>query len=377
MNDTDFDVIVVGVGGMGSATVSHLARRGVDALGIERFDIPNAKGSSHGVTRIIRLPQYEGADYVPLVRRALDLWKDLDDGYDRPLFHQVGSLDFGTPDSEVYQGARESSEAHDIPHEVLSGTEIGQRFPGYDVPEEYRGVYQPDGGFLHSEQAIVAHVEDAHAHGATVRARERVEEWDADEWGVTVRTDRGEYAAEKLVVTAGAWNGQLLPSLADYLEPERQVLSWFQPRRPDRFQPDQFPVFVADVPEGHYYGFPVHEVPGLKIGLFHHREETGTPEELDREPTREDERVLREFGETYFPEGTGPTMRLAPCMFTNTPDGDFIVDTHPNHENVVVGAGFSGHGFKFTSVLGEMFADLALDGATDRPTSLFSVDRFD
>src|SRR6056297_2851102 len=238
MVDAAYDVIVVGVGGMGSATASHLARRGADVLGIERFDVPNAEGSSHGVTRIIRRPQYEDPAYVPLVERSLDLWRDLDAGYDRDLFHRVGSVDFGTAESGVFVGSRRSCEEHDIEHEVLTGDELSERFPGYDVPAAYRGVYQPDGGFLHSEQCIVAHVDDAHAHGATVRARERVEAWDADESGVTVRTDRGEYAAETLVVAAGAWTGQLLPALADHLQPERQVLGWFQPQRPERFAPD-------------------------------------------------------------------------------------------------------------------------------------------
>ncbi|WP_158057904.1 N-methyl-L-tryptophan oxidase [Halorussus halophilus] len=376
MTTEDYDVIVLGVGGMGSATVSELARRGLDVLGIERFDVPNARGSSHGVTRIIRLPQYEDPAYVPLVRRALDRWMELDERYDRPLFHQVGSVDFGPSGSGVFEGSRRSAELHDIDHEVLSGEELNDRFPGYDVPDDYRAVYQVDGGFLHSEQCIVAHVEDAHAHGATVRAREQVEAWDADESGVRVTTDRGDYSAEKLVVTAGAWTGQLVPTLADYLQPERQVLGWLQPKQPPQFDPERFPVFVGEVPEGHYYGFPVYDVPGFKLGRFHHREETGNPAELDTEPDREDERLLRTFTSEYFPTASGPTMRLSTCMFTNTPDEDFILDTHPNHENVVVGAGFSGHGFKFASVVGEILADLALEGETDLPIDPFAVERF-
>ena len=374
---SEHDVIVVGVGGMGSATAFHLARRGVDVLGVERYDVPHDAGSSHGVTRIIRLPQYEDPAYVPLVRRAFDLWEELEARSGRDLLHRVGSVDFGPVDGDLFEGSRRSCEVHDIPHEVLTGAELNDRFPGYGVPDDYRAVYQPDGGFLHCEGATVAHVEAAQAEGATVRARERVEDWTADESGVRLSTDRGSYAADALVVTAGAWTGQLLPALDEYLQPERQVLSWFQPADPATFAPERFPVFVGDTPLGHYYGFPVYDVPGFKLGRFHHREEYGTPAELAREPDREDERLLREFAEAYFPEGSGPTMRLSTCMFTNTPDEHFLLDRHPEHPNVVVGAGFSGHGFKFASAVGEILADLALDGDTDHAIEPFRLDRFD
>lgn len=371
----EHEVIVLGVGGMGSATARYLARRGVDVLGIERFDVPHARGSSHGLTRIIRLSQYEDPAYVPLVERALDRWQDIDDGRPTSLLHQVGSVDFGPSDSSLYQGAKRSCELHDIEHEVLSGDELGERFPGYDLPPEYRGVYQPAGGFLYPEQCVVACVQSAHAGGATIRARERVETWEASESGVRVETDEGEYLAETLVVTAGGWTGQLVPSLAEFLQPERQVQSWFQPTRPSSFEPEQFPVFVADVPEGHYYGFPVYRVPGFKLGKYHHRGETGSPAELDREPDREDERLLREFAASYFPAGAGPTMGLSTCLFTNTPDGDFLLDTHPDHASVVIGAGFSGHGFQFASVVGEVLGELAIDGGTDHPIEPFEIAR--
>ena len=377
MSSTRYDAIVIGIGGMGSATTYHLARRGFDVLGLERFDIPNARGSSHGFTRIIRLPQYEDPAYVPLVRRALELWNDLDKRCSTRLFNRTGTIDFGPAESDIFRGARESCEEHDIDHEVLSGAETAERFPGYDIPQEYRAVYQPDGGFLHSEQCIVAHTEAAHRNGATLRARERVKEWEATASGVHVTTERDVYTAETLLVTAGAWTGQLLPALDTYLKPERQVLGWFQPKRPNHFTLDRFPVFVADVPAGHYYGFPVYEVPGFKLGKFNHRRETGTPAELAREPTLEDETILRRFAERYFPEGPGPTMRLSTCMFTNSPDGDFIIDVHPDHENVIIGAGFSGHGFKFATVVGEVLSELAVSGTTEHPIDLFRLARFE
>jgi len=378
MTVTDHDVVVLGVGGMGSAAVYHLARRGCDVVGLERHGIPHARGSSHGVSRIIRLPQYEDPAYVPLVRRAFDLWTELDADHPRRLLHRVGSVDAGPDDGEsVYAGSKRACEAHDIDHEDLSGAELNERFPGYDLPPDHRAIYQPDGGFLHPEQCTVAHVRAAHDHGATIRAHEAVEGWEATDSEVTVRTDRTTYVTDRLVVTAGAWTGELVSDLSSLLQPERQVLGWFQPTAPERFDPERFPVFVADVDAGHFYGFPPHEVPGFKVGKFNHRGETGAPAELSRDPDAVDERLLREFTATHFPDAAGPTMRLSTCMFTNTPDGDFLLDTHPDHDAVVVGAGFSGHGFKFASVVGEVLADLALTGESDRPIDPFRLDRFE
>lgn len=374
---TDYDVVVAGVGGMGSAATAHLADSGLDVLGLERYDVPHGRGSSHGVTRIIRRPQYEDPAYVPLVERSFQLWEQLEATHHRQLLYRVGSVDAGPPGGEIFGGSLRSAEDQGIPHETLTASELADRFPGFDLPAAHRALYQPDGGFLHCEQCTVAHVEAAHGAGATIRAREAIEGWDASESGVVVRTDRGEYSAEKLVVTAGAWTGNLLPDLAHLLEPERQVLGWFQPERPETFAPENFPVWVSEFDEGHAYGFPVFDVPGFKIGDFHHREQTGDPDALMTEATRKDETVLRRYVDRYFPGAAGPTMRLEPCMFTNTPDGDFLLDHHPTHENVVVGAGFSGHGFKFASVVGEILADLVVDGDTGHPIDLFSVGRFD
>lgn len=374
---TDYDVVVAGVGGMGSAAVAHLADRGVDVLGIERYDVSHAHGSSHGITRIIRRPQYEDPTYVPLVERSLDLWEELEAAQGRDLLYRIGSVDVGPPEGDIYPGSLRSAETHDIPHETLTASELAERFPGFDVPADHRAVYQPDGGFLHCEQCTIAHVEAAHAADATVRAREAIQGWDAAESGVVVRTGRGEYTAEKLVVTAGAWTGTLLPDLAHLLEPERQVLGWFHPANPARFDPENFPVWVGEFEEGHAYGFPIFDVPGFKIGDFHHREQTGDPDDLLTEPTREDEVLLRTYVDRHFRGAAGPTMRLEPCMFTNTPDEHFLIDHHPDHENVVVGAGFSGHGFKFASAVGEILADLAVEGTTDHPIDLFRIGRFD
>lgn len=371
-----YDVIVIGVGGMGSATVYHLARRGLRVLGIERFDIPHELGSSHGYTRIIRLAYYEHPSYVMLLHRAYQLWRDLQRHVGEQLLHITGSIDAGPADSWVFKGSLQSCIEHELDHEVLTGAEISERFPGYRFPHDTLAVFQPDGGFLVPERCIVSHVEAAQKLGAEVHGRETVVGWDAIGDGVRVTTDRDVYEADRLVVVAGPWTYELIDALQGLAVPERQVLAWLQPYRPDYFRPDEFPVFNVLVDQGRYYGFPVFGVPGFKFGKYHHFEEVGDPDVLDREPHPYDEDVLREFAERYFPDGAGPTVSLKACLFTNSPDRHFIIDTHPTYPQISFAAGFSGHGFKFASVVGETMADLAQRGYSRHDIELFSLDRF-
>lgn len=377
MTDHDYDVIVVGVGGIGSAATYHLARRDVDVLGLERYDIPNAMGSSHGVTRIIRKAYHEHPDYVPLLDRAYELWRGLDAGHDRDLLYTHGSLAAGLPDSEVVTGAREACETHGLEYDIHDATELAERFPGFDLPADFESVYQPEGGFLWSEQCIVAHVDAAHRAGGSIHAREQVTGWENRAHSVRVETDRNAYTAGKLVIAAGAWAPKLLPDFGDVLEPQRQVLGWFQPTSPERFVPKSFPVFVIDRGgDDIYYGFPRFHVPGVKVGKHYHFGETVDPDGMPREPRREDEDALRGFLAHCLPAANGPQMALSTCIYTNTPDKEFVIDHHPTHEDVVVACGFSGHGFKFSSVVGEILADLVLDGETDHPIDRFAADRF-
>lgn len=363
-----FDVIVVGVGGMGSAACWNLAKRGQRVLGIERFDIPHAMGSSHGITRIIRLPYYEDPAYVPLLRRAYALWRELEATSGETLLVVTGSIDGGPEDGELFQGAFASARLHDLPHEVLTGAEVNTRFPGYRLPPGTRAVFQPEGGFVLSELAIVAHANAAMAAGAEIHARERVLGWEAHPGGerVVVTTDKGRYEATRLILTAGAWMADLAPVLAGLAVPERQVLAWLRPHQPELFAPERFPVFNLEVEEGRYYGLPVWEVPGFKFGRYHHRGEHSTAETMRREVDAEDERLLRQFATRYFPDGAGATMALRACMFTNTPDEHFIIDRHPDFPQVVLASPCSGHGYKFCSVVGEVLADLASGDGTTR-----------
>ncbi len=373
-----YDVIVVGVGGMGSAACWQLARRGQRVLGLERFDIPHSMGSSHGISRIIRLPYYEDPAYVPLLRRAYEMWADAEQATGETLLVTTGSVDAGPEDDGLFQGALASARLHGMAHDVLTGTEVNERFPGYRLPAATRAVFQPRGGLIASERAIVAHVRAAQACGADIRAREQVLGWEAaaSGEGVVVRTAKGRHEAARLVITAGAWIGELAAPLAGLAVPERQVLAWLQPLRPELFTPERFPVFNLQVEEGRYYGFPVYEVPGFKFGRYHHRGETTTADGMRREVDDADERLLRQFGARYFPDGSGPTMALRACMFTNTPDEHFVIDRHPDHPQVVLASPCSGHGYKFCSVIGEILADLATgDGTTQHDIGFLRLRR--
>ena len=376
MTENRYDVIVAGIGGMGSATCATLAKRGKRVLGLEKFDIPHAMGSSHGVNRIIRLAYYEDPSYVPLLRRAYELWRELETGYGEQLLFITGSIDASDRDHELVRDSLKSCEIHDLPFELLTGGELHERFPAYQLPENHLALLQPQGGFLASERCIVAYTIAAIEAGARIQAREEIRTWRSTSSGVLVETDRGVYEADQLVISAGAWAGKLIPELSGLATPERQVLAWLQPEQPKVFCPDQFPVFNLTVDEGRYYGFPIFSIPGLKFGRYHHLGELVDPDEIIQEPNAEDERVLREFVAKYFPLGNGPTMAMKTCMFTNTPDEHFIIDFHPDAGNVLIVSPCSGHGFKFCSVIGEIVADLAIRGVTDHDISLFKLDRF-
>lgn len=371
-----YNTIVAGVGGVGSAAVYELAKRGRRVLGLERFDIPHTMGSSHGHTRIIRLAYYEDPSYVLLLLRAYELWRQIERHVGEQLLHLTGSIDAGPPDSWVFKGSLRSAVEHGLPHEVLTGAELARRFPGYRFPFDTLALFQPEGGFLVPERCIVSYVQAAQALGAEIHGRERVLGWEPRGEGVLVHTDRDTYEADSLVITAGAWNGELVDVLDGLLEAERQVLAWLQPARPELFHPARFPVFNCLVDEGRYYGFPIYGIPGFKFGRYHHLEEVSDPERVDREPNAADEAVLRDFADRYFPDGSGPTMSLVQCMFTNTPDHHFIIDVHPRYPQVSFTSPCSGHGFKFASVIGEIMADLAERGETRHNIAFFRLERF-
>ncbi len=359
-----YDAIVIGAGGMGSATLYHLACSGCKVLGLEQFGVPHAFGSSHGSTRIIRLAYSEGNEYVPLLRAAYQYWRELEGASGESILHVTGGLDVGTESSWTINGSRTSCLSHGLDFECLDGAEVSRRFPGYRLPDSMRAIYQPDGGYLLSEVAIAAYVAGARDRGADVRTDTKVLRWEPRASGIRVETSQGTVEATRLVIAAGAWIGDLGRSLRDFCKPERQVMLWTEPLDSTAFEAERFPVFNMEAPFGRFYGCPDHASEGFKIGKYHHlQQEVQDPGELDRTCHPEDEAALREAIDEYFPQASGPTRRTAACMFTNSPDSDFILDRYPGEDNVFVAGGFSGHGFKFCSVVGKVMAELCIDAA--------------
>ncbi len=370
-----FDAIVAGMGGMGSATAYQLARRGLNVLGLEKRNLVHEMGSSHGQTRIIRLAYYEHPSYVPLLFRAYELWRQLENLTGERILFVTGGLDAGSPDGRIVRGSLAACKEHSLRHELLDADQLRQRFPGVCLPKGMVSVFSPDSGFVLSERAITLYTRLALDHGTEIHAREPVTGWEVLSDSVQVRTPASTYSADRLIVSAGAWTAKLMPFLSSILQPERQALIWTRPTNPELFRLGAFPVFNLESSEGQFYGFPLHDFPGFKLGRYHHRNEKVDPDAMDRDCHPEDEAVLRQGIARYFPQANGPTLALKACLFTNTPDEHFILDAHPESDRVLIAAGFSGHGFKFCSVVGEIMAELAANGATRHNLGLFRIDR--
>jgi sarcosine oxidase len=374
-------VIVLGLGGMGSAAAAHLTRRGADVVGVEQFTPAHDRGSSHGDSRVIRQAYFEHPSYVPLLRHAYDLWADLECD-DPGIFRLTGGLMLGRPDAEVVAGSLASAREHGLPHEVLDAPEIRRRFPNFVPHDDEIGIYETSSGYVRPERTVREHVRRAVAGGADLRFEEKALAWDADPSGVRVTTTRGTIEADRLVVTPGAWAPRLLAELGTELGIRmvvtRQLVCWFRPSGdPASYEPGRHPIFIWARPPLHPYGFPALDGPeaGMKVGLHHHGGETD-PDELDHRVTPDDVATVAEAFRELAPTLPGTFVRALACLYTTTPDHHFVIGAHPSHEHVSIACGFSGHGFKFVPVVGEVLADLALEGSTKHPTGLFDPTRF-
>jgi sarcosine oxidase len=374
-----YDAIIIGLGAMGSATAYQLARRGVRVLGLERFTPAHSRGSSHGHSRIIRQAYMEDPAYVPLLLRAYELWEEIERESGQALLTLTGGLMLGAPDSQAVAGAARSAEEHGLPYELLDAADLRQRFPPLRPEPGTVALYEHRAGFVRPEASIGAFLGRAAALGAELRFEEPALCWEAGERGVRVTTARGTYEAGRLVVAGGAWAPELLGELGAPLHARRKVLFWFTPTGGvEPFLPDRFPIYIWELsPELSFYGFPHQEgAPGgIKVAL-HSGGEPCTPETIDRTVRPEDVTAIREAVGERIPALQGPLLEAATCMYTMTPDEHFVVGMHPSRPNVVVASPCSGHGFKFTSVMGEVLADLAQTGETRHPIRLFSPLRF-
>lgn len=373
-----YDVIVAGLGGMGSAAAYQLAGRGKSVLGLERHTPAHDKGSSHGESRIIRQAYFEGAEYVPLLLRAYELWERLEKETGEDLMTLCGGLMIGPENGDLVSGSVASADAHGIPYEVLNSSELKRRFPVFEPAPETVALFEKRAGFVRPEASVKAHLDGAAARGAELRFGEPVVSWEATDSGVRVRTEGGVYEAERLVISAGAWAGELLAEMKLPLEVTRQILFWFRPHGgAGPFAPEKLPIWIYEPDDGNmFYSFPaIDGSDTVKVAFFRADGTPADPNTIDREVHDEEVDFIRSYLGRYVPALDGDLLSAKTCMYTNTPDEHFVISTHPEYPQVAIAAGFSGHGYKFCSVVGEILADLATEGFTPHPIDLFSPAR--
>jgi sarcosine oxidase len=377
MND-NYDVIVVALGSMGSAAAHTLAARGQRVLGLETFWPAHDQGSAHGGTRIIRQAYFEGPAYVPLLRGAFDGWRELQEQSGRELVRLCGGIYIGDPDSVIVTGSLEAARLHGLPHEVLNAAEIRARFPTMKPADHAVGLYEPNGGYVRPEETVLANVDLARRHGARLLFEEPATSWTTTPGGgVEVVTPKGRYGADRLVLAPGAWTPQLFPMPVP-IAVERQIFYWFEPHFtadvPYRRYAAGHPVYIEETDgNGLIYGFPMVDGPegGLKLAFYRQNVGTTTPETIDRTVHADEVDAMRRRALQLFPNLTGRLVKAATCMYASASDDHFVIGRLDDMPQVVLACGFSGHGFKFVPVVGQIVADLVQTGSTTYDISMF------
>lgn len=371
---TAFDVVVVGLGAMGSAAAAHLARRGLAVVGFDRHTPPHDQGSSHGGSRIIRCAHFEGPEYAPLAIRSWELWESLGDRAGSPLVLPTGGLNLGAPGSALVEGSKRAAEAHGLPHEMLEAAEVRRRWPVFTPAPGTVALYEEQAGLLRLEAGVVEHLKAAVALGAALVPDTPVLRWDADPSGegVRVETSIATQEAGHLVLTAGPWTPDLLGASVAPIEVQRTMQCWFSP--PDGVAAP--PVFIWESDDGDFlYGVPPHDGRGLKVGI-HGRGPVCTPESVERTVAAGEIDEVRRALAGRLVALEGEPLEASVCLYANAPDGHFVLGRHPEHPQVFLAAGLAGHGFKFAPVVGEILADLVTTGSTAHPIALFDPGRF-
>jgi sarcosine oxidase len=375
-------ILVVGLGAMGSSTALHLARRGHRVLGFDQFTPPHSKGSSHGQTRIIRKSYWEDPRYVPLLLRAYELWRRLEADIGKSLLHITGGLMIGRADGDLVARSTASAKQFDLQHEVLSAVQTRRLYPAFRIDDDWVALWERDAGYLHPEACVEQQLRQAALAGAELHFDEPVMEWKALQGGgASVRTPRETYNGDHLVITAGPWVPHILRELNLPLRVTRQVVYWFEPTGSiELFRRERMPIYIRQMEMGQrlLYGFPLTgpDTEGVKVGL-HGSDDFCTPDTVDHAIGASEEQIIRERVADALPLLGGRLLHAETCLYTMTPDEHFVIDTHPEFPQVALAAGFSGHGFKFASVLGEVLADLATELKPAYDLELFSLRRFE
>ena len=380
---SNYDVIVLGIGSMGAATCYYLARDGYKVLGLEQFSIPHEEGSHGGQSRITRKAYFEHADYVPLLSRAYENCRELEESTGHQLYFKTGLLYAGPSDHAVIQGVKNAASLFNIDLEKLSQKELSERYPSFNYVNNFEYVFEPDAGFLLPGKMIDLYVQEAITAGAVVNTNERTINWSKEGDVITVTTDKGSYSASKLIITAGAWVNKMI-SLSVPLRITRQLIVWVRPSSPQKFYSSNFPCWMVATHDIHgvYYGFPYLEAEqfgepsGLKFAWHNPAEETD-PDNVNRNITDEEVKDVVNRVKQYIPDVNSTIVEAKTCLYTNSPDEDFIIDHLPGHDKAVtIATGFSGHGFKFAPAMGEILAEMAMKGESSLPIEFLGLERF-
>lgn len=366
---------------MGSAACYYLAIRGQKVLGLEQFQSPHDKGSHAGQSRIIRKAYFEHPDYVPLLERAYKNWRAFEKETDTRLYHKTGIVYFGKADNENIAGVRTSAQLHNIAIKTRTHEQAQLDYPAFKVPADFDVIFEADAGFVTPENTISAYVREAEKHGALIHMNTPVLEWKKEGDRIRVTTSDAEFTSDKIVISTGAWTSRVLPQLQMKLNVTRQLLAWVSPPDPTAFREGNLPCwFIEDPDLGTFYGFPIFQNSSEPIGLKLAHHFPGIPSSPDQIaeaiPSAEQEK-LRRFLQQYIP-GAGEDIHYTRnCLYTYSPDHHFIIDKLPGYDDrVIIACGFSGHGFKFVPVIGEVLADLATRGTTDQPIGFLGLSRF-
>lgn len=378
-----YDSIVIGVGSMGSATCYHLAKSGHKVLGLEQFGIAHEHGSHSGQTRIIRKAYFEYPDYVPLLERAYENWSALEEETGISLFRKTGMLYLGKPDDRLIKGVRNSAQKFNLNIQNLSSETLKKEYPQFLIPEGHEGVFEPDAGFLLPETAILSFTERALNFGAHIRIGEKTLKWEHKDGHIEVVTNKDTYNCSKLIITAGAWANKMIQNFRSSFKVTKQTLAWVKPKDEALFELGDFPTWIFDNGnnQGSFYGFPklseekFNGPVGLKVAHHHPGPEIDPDEDQRGIPENEETKII-EFLNRHLPEGYSEINSISTCLYTYSKDENFILGPSPESDNVFLATGFSGHGFKFASVIGEILADLAISGSSSLPIEFLSPARF-
>ena len=380
---THYHSIVLGVGSMGSAACYYLAKQGHRVLGLEQFDVSHDRGSHTGQSRIVRKAYFEHPDYVPLLDRAYHNWRELEVETDSDIFLRNGLLYAGDPESMLIKGIHGSASQYQIPIEVYNGSSVKKIFSQFRLPPDCEVIVERDAGLVYPEKSVQLYAQQAMVHGAEIHTNEKVIGWEIKKGLIRVDTNLGSYSADHLIITAGPWAGQFIPQLNKHLRVTRQTIVWFMPSDMRAFYAERFPCWLIQDNPGDdiFYGFPILPAQyfggptGLKIAQ-HNPGDVVEPDQVNRTVSKEEVEKLEHAISKFIPGGSGRLVASKTCLYTYTPDENFVVDFLPGtDQKVAVACGFSGHGFKFTPVIGEILADLAIRGKSNLPIGFLNINR--